>query len=506
MHTKFCDRKAGREPVVYLLPETEAILKDTYGIIIYQEQVMQISQAVGGFSMAEADELRKAMGKKLMTIVDKKRDDFLRGAHEKKINTEKAKELYNLMAQFAEYGFNKSHSAAYAVISWQTAWLKANYPLEYMAALLTSQKDTLDKLELYMQEAQAMGITILPPDVNFSEINFSVEKSAIRYGFSAIKGIGIAAAEAIVRTRDTKAFYHDLVDFCASVDLRAVTRRVIETLVCAGAFASTGKKRSLLFETIDMAVDKGGRMRADIESGQINFFDDFDSSKDSDGQPVVALVEDIQEWPEEKLLTYEKDLLGAYVTGHPFRRYLRTWKRLGMIGSRRHPSLEANKHVKVGGIVRGINERMTKDGKSFGIVTFEDPDGNWELLVFSANWIKYKAFFIPGTALCIYASISKQPGRDKPMINPQQIRLLDELVVHDLHITVGPDLADNDLFAIREELLNDTHRGESSVFLHIEGAGRNVTFQASPSIRVRPSEALLNLLRSKRGILDVSHE
>ncbi|HPH03637.1 MAG TPA: DNA polymerase III subunit alpha [Spirochaetota bacterium] len=506
MHTKFCDRKAGREPVEYILPETEPVLKDTYGIIIYQEQVMQISQAVGGFSMAEADELRKAMGKKKMDIVDKKRNDFLQGAKEKKINTAKAEELYNLMAQFAEYGFNKSHSAAYAIISWQTAWLKANYPLEYMAALLTSQKDSPDKLELYIRETQSMGITILPPDVNFSTVNFSVENNAIRYGLSAIKGIGLAASEAVVRARDSKPFFHDLVEFCAAVDLRAVTKRVLETLVSCGAFASTGKKRSVLFESIDASVDKGTRMRVDAERGQINFFDEFDENSGPQAGDGPSLSEDIREWSEDKLLSLEKELLGTYITGHPFRRYLRTWKRLGMTGSRRHASLEANKHVSVGGIVRGIEERLTKEGKAFGIVTLEDPDGNWDLMLFSNNWEKYKSFFVPGTALCIQVSVSKQPGRDKPMLHPQQVRFLDDLVVHDLHITIGPELSDSDLFAIREELLSDGNRGDSAVYFHIEEPGRSVTVQASQSIHVKPDEQLLGFLRSKPGVREVSLE
>ena len=177
-----------------------------------------------------------------------------------------------------------------------------------------------------------------------------------------------------------------------------------------------------------------------------------------------------------------------------------------MVGSRRHAAFEAGQQAMVGGIVRRIDERLTKDGKAFAIVTFEDPDGTWDLMLFSNNWEKHRAFFVAGTALCLNISVSKQPGRDKPMLNPQQVRLLDELVVHDLHITMGPNLADSDLFAIREELLSDSNRGDSAVYFHIEGAGRNVTVQANHAIKVRPSEQLLSLLRSKRGIVDVSLE
>ena len=334
----------------------------------------------------------------------------------------------------------------------------------------------------------------------FSTVNFSVENNAIRYGLSAIKASDWPP-EAVVRARDSKPFFHDLVR-CAAVDLRAVTKRVLETLVSCGPLPRPENGASF-FESIDASVDKGSRMRVDAERGQINFFDDFDEDSGTESGSGPALSEDIREWCEDKLLSLEKDLLGTYITGHPFRRYLRTWKRLGMTGSRRHASLEANKHVSVGGIVRGIEERLTKEGKAFGIVTLEDPDGNWDFMLFSNNWEKYKSFFVPGTALCIQVSVSKQRARQTD-VPPQQIRFLDDLVVHDLHITIGPELSDSDLLPSGRIALGWQPATPPSI--SIEEPGRSVTVQASQSIHVKADEQLLGFLRSKPGVREVSLE
>ena len=506
---RFCDRKFGREPIEYFLPITEEILKDTYGFMIYQEQVMKISEVVGGYTMAEADELRRAMGKKDKTKIPRMRTQFIEGARVRGIDSRKAEELFERMAAFANYGFNKSHSAAYAVITYQTAWLKANYPLEYMAALLTSQKTDADKLELYIREAQAMGIRVLPPDVNKSAVNFAVENGAIRYGLSAIKGIGELAAETIIRARGENRFT-DLTEFCASIDLRTANKRVLEALIYSGAFASTGKRRSVLFGEIDAAVQNGSRMQEDAASGQGNFFDDFGGDSDSPtakkGHTKEAGHHEAleEEWPEDKLLSLEKEFLGAYITGHPFARYARTWNKLGMVSSRNHANAQLRSKMRIGGILRAVQERLTKGGQPFGIITLEDPDGNYEILLFSKDYETFRPLLTVGTALLISVEMILPKGRDRVQMSVKNMQLLDDFVVYDLHITLRPETGNDELREIREYLLDEKHRGESSVYFHVKSEECSTVVRAGTIIRVHPSEELLSSLSALRCVQEAA--
>src|SRR5436305_1037270 len=325
----FINRKHGRERVAYLHPLLEPILKDTYGVIVYQEQVMQIAQELAGYSLGRADLLRRAMGKKKADLMAKERSGFVEGCAKNGVEVKLATDLFDTMEQFAAYSFNKSHSTAYGLITYQTAWLKAHYPLEFMAALLSSEKDNTDKVVAHIAEARTRGITVLQPDVNESDLDSGVSpdpkkpgQQLIRFGLGAIKGVGENAIEATLAAR-TKPFA-GLFDFCARIDTRKINKKVVEALVTAGAFDFTGKPRRALFECIEAALQQGTSAQKDRESGQFGLFGGGPKAADEAPEERVFGKE---EWGERERLALEKQALGFYITGPPLSRYAEDVKR-----------------------------------------------------------------------------------------------------------------------------------------------------------------------------------
>jgi len=380
----FIDRKHGREKVSYPHPALEPVLKDTYGVIVYQEQVMQISQVLGGYSLGRADLLRRAMGKKKAQVMQQERAGFLEGCQKNGVDPKVAGEIFDLMEKFAEYGFNKSHSAAYGMITLQTAWLKAHYPVEFIAALLTSEKDNTDKVVAYIAEARAGGHQVLPPDVNHSELEFSVVEGRIRFGLGAIKGVGESAIQAIVEARATGVF-QSLFDFCERVDSRRVNRKVIEALVKAGAFDFEKRPRRQLFESIDKALDRGSSFQRDRAVGQGSLFGLLTSG---DGQDHAARTQAeyaaVEEWPERERLAFEKDSIGFYVSGHPLHQYEKELRRYARPASSVQQA-GREERVTVAGVVSALRERPTKTGKRMAWVTLEDLTGSVSVVCFPAK-------------------------------------------------------------------------------------------------------------------------
>jgi DNA polymerase-3 subunit alpha len=310
----FIARKHGREKVVYPHPALEPVLKDTYGVIVYQEQVMQISQVLGGYSLGRADLLRRAMGKKKTEVMQAERAGFLEGCQAKGVDPKVAGEIFDLMEKFAEYGFNKSHSAAYGLITIQTAWLKAHYPTEFMAALLTSEKDNTDKVVAHIAEARAAGLEVLPPDVNQSDLAFGAVDGKIRFGLGAIKGVGESAIEAILEAR-AKGPFRDLFDFCERVDSRRVNRKGLEALVKAGAFDFERRPRRQLFLSVERATERGGSAQRDRAVGQSSLFGLLGASDASVPAPLASgEYVSSDEWPEKERLAAEKEAIGFYVS------------------------------------------------------------------------------------------------------------------------------------------------------------------------------------------------
>ncbi|MBX7100108.1 MAG: DNA polymerase III subunit alpha [Myxococcaceae bacterium] len=375
----YIDRKHGKEKVSYPHPTLEPVLKDTYGVIVYQEQVMQIAQVLGGYSLGGADLLRRAMGKKKAEEMAKQRSLFLEGARKKTVDEKIASGVFDLMEKFAQYGFNKSHSAAYGLITIHTAWLKAHYPVEFMAALLTSEKDNTDKVVAYIAQSRADGHEVLPPDVNLSELAFGAIDSKIRFGLGAIKGVGESAIEAILDARKTGPF-KDLFDFCERVDSKRVNKKVIEALVKAGAFDFQKRPRRQLFETIERAADRGSQTQRDKEVGQESLFGMLGGGGGG-GASLPNEYARVDEWGEKERLANEKEAIGFYVSGHPLYQYEQELKRYARPCASIQRMRKDDK-VTVAGVVAALRERPTKTGKKMAWVTLEDLSGSVELVCF----------------------------------------------------------------------------------------------------------------------------
>src|SRR5947208_514589 len=355
----FVARKLGRKRVTYDLPQLKEILEETYGVIVYQEQVIQIAASVAGFSLGEADILRRAMGKKKHEDMVAMREKFLAGARRNGVPAAKAEKLFDLVKEFAGYGFNKSHSAAYAFIAYQTAYLKAHYPVEFMSALLSSEMGNQEKLIFYLNECRDMGISILPPDVNSSQHAFTPDGKSIRFGLTAIKNVGETAMQSVLAARQTLGRLENLFQFCESVDLRLLNKRVIESLIKAGALDSLGARRAQMTAALDRAMEFGGRSQREAQSGQHGLF----SGEGTTAPAPPHELPDVPEWSEAERLAGEKEVLGFYVTGHPLGKY-----RARMAAISRHDTssvagLENDSPVTLAGILTTLKVRPRKKGE-----------------------------------------------------------------------------------------------------------------------------------------------
>ena len=378
----FIDRKHGRKAIQYELPQLAEILRETYGVIVYQEQVMRIANVLGSYSLGEADLLRRAMGKKKAEEMSQQRERFVSGATANRIPKARAEHIFDLMAKFAEYGFNKSHSAAYALVSYQTAWLKYRHRTEYMAAMLTSEKDDTDKILRYMNDCRGHGIRVLPPDVVESARDFSViAEGVIRFGLAAVKNVGEGAIESIVAARGEGGAFRSLFDFCERIDSRRVNKRVIESLIKCGAFDYTTSPRAALLMALDRAMELAASRQRDRQSGQSRLFDLIGPGEQAGG-PEPEMPEG-DEWAERQLLAYEKESLGFYITGHPLAQYEEMLAQYATTDTAAIAEVADGAEVRLGGVVAKLREITTKRGDRMGFVTLEDLKGSVEVIVFS---------------------------------------------------------------------------------------------------------------------------
>jgi len=384
----FIARKHGKQQITYEMPQLEPILKETYGIILYQEQVMQIANVIGGYTMAQADTLRKVMGKKQVAAMEKEKPRFLEGAKKKKINENKAKTIWDQMETFAEYGFNKSHSAAYAIITYQTAYLKTHYPVAFMAALLTSEKDNRDKIIKHMNNCKEMGINVLPPDINESQKDFSISGDNIRFGLAAVKNVGEAAIESIITMR-RDAKFSSFMDFLIRVDLRKVNKRVMESLIKCGSFDSLGYKRSQLMVCYEEAMNEAQRKQKEILSSQSSFFDEFDSATRENNNGGSFKIPDIPEWDHKELLSIEKETLGFYITGHPLHGYADKLKFVTNTDSSTLSTKRDKDTITIAGVISSLNERPTRRKDIMCNVVLEDLQGSVSIIFWADTYKKY---------------------------------------------------------------------------------------------------------------------
>jgi DNA polymerase-3 subunit alpha len=377
----FVNRKHGRAPITYEHPLMEKYLQETYGIMVYQEQVMGLAAELAGFTLGEADTLRKAMGKKDRELMAAQRAKFLVGCRANDIDGKKAERVWDLIEKFAGYGFNKSHGACYGLVAYQTAYLKANYPVEFMAALLTSEMEKTDKIVQYMEECRSMGLRVVPPAVGVSGARFTVLGETIHFGLAAIKNVGATAIDSIVKARETGAFA-SLADFCGRVDLRLVNRRVVESLIKAGAFDWLGETRAGLLSGLDQAMEAGQRSQRDRDEGQASLFESLSSPRADGSAPAPRVDSHVPEWPREELLGYEKEVLGFYLSGHPLDEFREVAGRLRAVSAAELAGSPVASRVLLLGLVSGLQENSTKSGNRMAFATLELVDGSVPLTIF----------------------------------------------------------------------------------------------------------------------------
>ncbi|MFH1995458.1 MAG: DNA polymerase III subunit alpha [Candidatus Omnitrophota bacterium] len=421
----YIKRKHGDIEIRYDHPSLEPILEDTYGVIVFQEQVMRIASTLAGFSLGQADDLRRAMAKKTPEIMTVARTRFIDGAKKNKVDAKTAEKVFNLIEYFAGYGFNKSHSAAYALISYRTAYLKANYPAEFMTALLTSEKDRIDKITVYINEAVRMGLKVLSPDINESFANFTlVDGSAIRFGLAAIKNVGQTAIESIVATRNEGGKFKTIYDFTERVDLRTVNRKVVESLIKCGAADSLGYFRSQLAAIIDRALEVAGGVQKDRMNGQLSFFDTFE--KERDFNKSFQEMPNIQEWPENQLLAYEKEMLGFYVTRHPLARYESLLRTYSTATTNKLEHLRDGDEVLIGGIINKAKITVTRrTGEKMAIMSLEDLDGMVETLVFPKTYAENSSMVRADAIVFVKGRVSRR--EDEPKIIAAELTPIDSV-------------------------------------------------------------------------------
>lgn len=395
MVDEFCKRKHGEVEVTYPLPELESCLKDTYGVIVYQEQVMQIAQIVAQYTLGGADLLRRAMGKKKPEEMAQQRGIFLDGSGKRGVPEDKANEIFDLMEKFAEYGFNKAHSAAYAVISYHTAYLKRYFPVEFMSALLSSEIGNQDKILKYVAVCSEMNIKVKAPDIQKSRREFTPDGDSIIYGLGGVKTVGDEAINEIVSNREQKGPYKSFYDFCYRINLRKVTKRVLENLIKAGALDCFGVSRNGLLAIMDTVINKVAKKQKEKESKQVSLlaFAPMDDDMNLGGIGFECPEKSLPEWGEEQKINYEKEALGFYLTSHPLQAYMADFERLGIIPLEDVKHIENKATVNVAVLVTGIKEIITKTGKKMAFMQVEDLTGHAELIIFPKKYDELRQYF-----------------------------------------------------------------------------------------------------------------
>ncbi|OAT85539.1 DNA polymerase III subunit alpha [Desulfotomaculum copahuensis] len=399
----FIKNKHGERQVTYLHPKLEPILKDTYGVILYQEQVMRIASDLAGFTLGEADLLRRAMGKKKPEIIAGLRSQFVEGAVKNGVDGEIAGQIFDLMEYFAGYGFNKSHSAAYALVSYQTAYLKANFPAPYMAALLTSVRDNTDKVAVYVEECRRMKMAVLPPDVNESRESFTVAGNNIRFGLAAIKNVGLGAVEAIIKTREEGGPYTCFADFCRRLDTRVINRRVLENLIKSGALDSLGHHRAQLMAAVDAGLALAQQSQRERRDGQLSLLDLWGEQAE---ETLALSMPDVKPYPQGDLLALEKEALGLYISGHPLQEYRRALaERAGAVAAEL-ADLEPESVVTLGGLLTALKKIATRRGEPMAFGTLEDLTGSVEVVFFPRTYQQYGGLIAPDRVILVRGKVN----------------------------------------------------------------------------------------------------
>ncbi|MEO8803456.1 MAG: DNA polymerase III subunit alpha [Rudaea sp.] len=518
---QFCARKHGREPVVYPDPRVEPILRETYGIMVYQEQVMQMAQIVGGYSFGAADLLRRAMGKKIAAEMAKHREIFRDGAQKNGVDSHKADAIFDLMEKFAGYGFNKSHAAAYALVSYQTAWLKVHYPAEFMAAVLSADMDNTDKVVNFLGEAQALGLTVMPPDVNASGYRFaaldsdssSAQSNTIRYGLGAVKGVGHGAVDSVVEACASGGPFRDLADFCQRVDTQKLNKRVLEALIMSGAMDALASNRASLMTQLPECMRAAEQTARDALAGQNDMFGGGTAAVG----PVLQLTQ-VEEWPIERKLAGERDTLGHYLSGHP----TNAWKdvlaqlatcAIGEIGERFQPPKPraprpddiANRFRRAPETLWSVAGQMVelrKRGDTMAFVQIEDWSGRLEISLYREVFVEYAPLLTRDAIIVIEGGLVWDEYANAPRLRAHRILTLNQACERYARLLrvylngIGADFVDSLRIA-----LNGYRGGRTSLRLHYNTAQGQAELELGEEWRVRASADLKRTLEALPGVV-----
>ncbi len=495
---EFIRRRQGEVKIEYEHPLLEPIARETYGILIYQEQVMQAAQVLAGYSLGGADLLRRAMGKKKPQEMAKQRAVFVKGCKEKNhVPEAKANQIFDLLEKFAGYGFNKSHAAAYAVVAYQTAYLKANYPVEFFCAMMTNDMADTAKLSQYIHEAREFGIEVLQPDVNESQVHFApaqtvvarasrpfddnqkhtggtpVPLRGIRFGLAAIKGVGEVAVETILKARLEGGKFTSLSGLCERVDGRTVNRKILEALIKSGACDGFGQTRATLFAQIERTLARAASILSDRQKGQSSLF----GALEEKAPPMPEAISNLPEWPQHELLAHEKELLGFYVTGHPLTPFAPILEKYALANTARLAELPNRSLTRIGGLIAAVQNGVSKkSGKPYSMVTLEDLEGSVQVLCMNENYDRYRELLVPNKAILVIGEVNT--GDEKPKMFPQEILPLEDApkrFTKQVHLRLHTaHLKPEQLESVRE--LVTAHAGKCPLLLCFKQSGGEVIF------------------------------
>jgi DNA polymerase III subunit alpha len=476
----FINRKHGKKKVTYDLPELKEILEETYGVILYQEQVMQIANRLAGFSLGEADILRRAMGKKNHAEMAAQREKFLSGCAARKVPAKKAEKLFDLMAEFAGYGFNKSHSCAYALLAYQTAYLKTHYPVEFMAALLTSETGNTEKVVKYINEARGMGITVLPPDVNSSDLDFTPVGEAIRFGLRAIKNVGENTVKGILDARAELGRFTSIYQFCDHVDTRLLNKRVLESLIKSGAMDSLGARRSQVFVVLDRAMERAQRRQREKTSGQHGLF----AGASAPAEPADEPLPDIEEWPEHERLAAEYATVGFYISGHPLAKYASKLADLGAVDLAAVESRRNGEEITVAGIVVAMRAMRSRKGERWAILTLQDMTGVLEVLAFPEAFARLEAVFKGNSPLVLKGRVNvEEAGTRLAVMDAKRLEDVGQRPPSVMRVRVNLDEVDPNILDELKELFASNPGSCSVAFDLVSAEGAVATLRADQRVK-----------------------
>jgi DNA polymerase-3 subunit alpha len=488
----FIDRKHGRKRIEYELPELQEILQETLGVIVYQEQVMQIANRLAGYSLGEADLLRRAMGKKIASEMAAQRERFVTGANQRGYPPKKIEKIFDLMAQFAGYGFNKSHSAAYALLAYQTAYLKTRYPVEFMAALLTSVTGSTDDVVKYINECREMGIAVEAPDINVSDANFTPHGRAIRFGLAAVKNVGHNAIESIVAGRNDLGRYSSIYEFCEKVDLRLLNKRVLESLIKSGAMDGLGR-RAQLMAVLDRAIEGAQKTQRDAESGQHGLFGVFQQEEVSASQNRLP---DTPDWDEHTRLANEKEILGFFISGHPLEKYRDKLEDLRALSTEEIGALTKStgkdENITTAGIITNLRVLKSKRGDFYAQGALEDMAGSVEMLVFPEAYRKLQDKVKLEVPVLIRGGVRIEEGAN-PKLTVNEIIPLEDAKVplpNSLRIRVPLETA-NESTVDALHTLCARQKGAAKVLFDVERQGDFMVVMEAEGYNVLPDRAFI---------------